>query len=152
MAHRLLLDQPFIPQRKLLTMKSSSVFLSVPSASGDGASLVDQRRLQVLTVLRDDLLALGIRVSAVPGDTDLRVEITHLLAIEEGPIVRSARDASRLPERPRTLVVRVSDADEQLDLVCVDGIGNVTAERQAAGRIQACLMNAPNACEAHPTG
>jgi hypothetical protein len=126
-------------------MKSSSVFLFVQAASGDGASLVDQRRLQVLKVLRDDLLALGIPVSAALRDTDLRVEITHLLAIEEGPMVRSARDASRLPKRPRTLVVRVSDEDEQLDLVCVDGTGNVTAERQAAGRIQACLMTAPEA-------
>jgi hypothetical protein len=140
LAHRLLTIQPFVPQRKLLTMRSSSVFLFVQSASGDGASLVDQRRLQVLKVLRNDLLALGIPVSAALGDTDLRVEITHLLAIEEGPIVRSARDASRLPERPRTLVVRVTDAGEPLDLVCVEGIGNVTAERQAAGRIQACLM------------
>jgi hypothetical protein len=133
-------------------VRSSSVFLFVQWASGDGASLVDQRRLQVLKVLRDDLLALGIPVSAAFGETDLRVEITHLLAIEEGPIVRSARGASRLPERPRTLVVRVTDAGEPLDLVCVDGIGNVTAERQAAGRIQACLMNTPSPCEAHTRG
>jgi hypothetical protein len=131
-------------------MKSSSVFLFVQLASGDGASLVDQRRLQVLKVLRDDLLALGIRVSAAPGDSDLRVEITHLLAIEEGPIVRSARHALRLPERRRTLVIRVSDDDGQVDLVCVEGIGNVTAERQAAGRIQACLTNTPSLREAHP--
>ena len=136
-------------------MRSSSVFLFVQRASGDGASLADQRRLQVLKVLRDDLLALGIQVSAGPRDADLRVEITHLLAIEDGPMVRSARDASRLPERPRTLVVSVSADDEQVDLVCVDGVGNVTAERQAAGRIQARLnlqMNTPGLSEAHARG
>jgi len=134
-------------------MKSSNVFLFIKPASGDGASLVDERRLHVMKVLRDDLLALGIRVSAVPRAADLRVEITHLLAIEDGPMVRSARDASRLPERPRTLVVRVSADDQQVDLVCVDGMGNVTAERQAAGRIQARLngqVNTSGPHEAHP--
>jgi hypothetical protein len=133
-------------------MKSSSVFLFVQPASGDGLSFVDERRHQVMNVLRDDLLALGVHVSAGPRDADLQVEITHLLAIEDGPMVRSARDASRLPERPRTLVVRVSADDEQVDLVCVDGMGNLTAERQAASRIQARLnreMNTPGPSEAN---
>jgi hypothetical protein len=134
-------------------MKSLSVFLFLQSTSGDGTSLVDQRRLHVMKALRDELLARGIRVSAAPHETDLRVEIAHLLGVEDGPMVRSARSASRLPERPRTLIIRVSGEDEQLDLICVDGTGNVTAEHQAARRIHAWLsgqMGTPSPYQAHP--
>jgi hypothetical protein len=137
-------------------MKSLKVFLFCQSTSGDGTSRDDRRRLPAMKALRDELLTFGIGVSAAPQDTDLQVEIAHVLGIEEGPLVRSARDASRLPERPRTVVVRVSaDDDQQSDLVCVDGIGNMTAERQAARRIQAWLreqMNTPRPPEAHSWG
>jgi hypothetical protein len=149
----LLKDHLFISPGKRLTMKSLNVFLFSQSTSGDGASLADQQRLQAMKALRDELLTLGIGVSAAPQDTDLQVEIVHVLGIEDGPLVRSATDASHLPERPRTLVVRVSaDAELHSDLVCPDGMGNMTAERQAARRIQAWLcaqMNTLRPHEAH---
>ncbi len=122
-------------------MRSLNVFLFSQATSSEGAmSPADRRRLPAMKALHHELLTLGIGVSAAPQDTDLQVEIAHVLGIEEGPMVRMARDASRLPDRPRTIVVRVSADDRQeSDLVCVDGVGNMTAERQAARRIQAWL-------------
>jgi hypothetical protein len=134
-------------------MNFLSVFLFVHSASYDEASLADARRLQALKTLREELQRLDVRVSALPQEADLRVEIAQLLGVDNGPTVRSGTYAVHLIERPRTLVVRVSAGDEQFDLVCVDGLSNTTAEWQAARRIHARLssqMSAPTPQPAHP--
>ena len=134
-------------------MNFMSVFLFIQSVSADGTSLVDVRRLQVLKALREELQALGVRVSPSPQEADLRVEIAQFLGNDHGSAVRSGRYALHLIERPRTLIVRVWAGEEQFDLVCVDGLSNVTAECQAARRIHARLitrMSAPTQLDAHP--
>lgn len=96
------------------------------------------RRENALLVLRDELLRLGdLRVSASPQDADLQVEILNLLGADEGPVARAAHGADRVPERRRILIVRVWRDTHRFDVVCSDGPGGASAERQAARRIHA---------------
>jgi hypothetical protein len=116
-----------------------NVYLFTQSTT-DIAPPMRQRRENALVALRDELLRLGdLRVSPSPQDADLQVEILNLLGVDEGPIARAAQRAERVPERRRILIVRVWRDTDRFDLVCSDGAGSASAERQAARRIHASV-------------
>ena len=93
-----------------------------------GAALL---RLNALRSLRDELAALqGVRVSPVPQGADLEVEITNVIATDDGHGALNRDDCQHI------LVVRMSRNGERLDFVCSDGRGTFSAERQAARRIR----------------
>ena len=100
---------------------------STQGASASDAATATERRLTALHVLRDELVALGIRVAPVPDVADLHVEITNVFATRDG-----ATDH-------RVVMVRLAIGNERLEFVCSDGVGRVQAERQAAKRIVAWL-------------
>lgn len=88
-------------------------------------------RLNALRRLRDELAGLpGVRVSPMPQGADLEVEITNVIAGDDAPTALSREGSQRI------LVVRMGRNGERLDFVCSDGLGEVTAERQAARRIR----------------
>jgi hypothetical protein len=103
----------------------------------DAGPLLARRRSDALQALRDALIGLdGFFVSETSRDAQLHIEITDVLGLDDGPIVRSARRSSRIPERHRVLIVRLIDNGETLDLVCRDRL-EITAEHQVADRIHA---------------
>jgi hypothetical protein len=108
-------------------MSTFSVYLFV-RAAGEADSTSALRRLQAVQALRDELVSLGVTVSAVPNGADLSVEITNVFGTTED---------SR-PSR-RVVVVRIAVGDERMDFVCSDGIGRGSAERHAAKRIMVWL-------------
>ena len=69
-------------------------------------------------------------------DADFVVEVRGVYGAEEGPIVRSAKHAARLPDRYRIVVLRVRAHDSREDFVCRDDRSGVRAEQEAAGRIR----------------
>ena len=96
--------------------------------AGERAVLV---HLNALRALREELAAFpGVRVAATPRGADLDVEIVSVTAGEQ-IVDMIGRDAA-----PRIMVVRMRRNGEQLDFVCSDGHGGLTAERQAARRIR----------------
>jgi len=98
------------------------------SQAGERAVLV---HLNALRALREELAAFpGVRVAATPRGADLEVEIVSVTPCEEFAGM-AGRDAAA-----RIMVVRMRRNGEQLDFVCSDGHGGVTAERQAARRIR----------------
>ena len=99
---------------------------SLQGSPGDAATSAG-RRLNALHVLRDELVALGIRVAPVPDLADLQVEITNVFATREATTDH------------RVVMVRLAFGNERLEFVCSDGVGRVPAERQAAKRIVAWL-------------
>lgn len=118
-------------------MNSPTVFVFLHATPDDVAPLVAKRRCDALQALREELVGLeGLRVSTTPDEAELHVEITDILGVEEGPILRSARRASRIPERHRVLIVRLTGEGETLEFVCADRLG-LTAEHQVARRVDA---------------
>lgn len=87
-------------------------------------------RLDALRGLRDELSVLaGVRVCATPQAADLEVEIVNVVAGDSPDSIGSERGQ-------RILVVRMMRNGERLDFVCSDGLGDRSAERQAARRIR----------------
>lgn len=118
-------------------MTSMNVFVSMHPKPDDAAPLTARRRSDALQALREALSGLeGLLVSTTPHEAEVQVEITDVLGLDDGPILRSARRSSRIPERHRVLIVRLIDDGETYDLVCSDHLG-ITAEHQVAGRIHA---------------
>ncbi len=118
-------------------MTSIKVFVSMQPKPDDAAPLAARRRSDTLQALREALIGLeGLFVSTTPHEAQVQVEITDVLGLDDGPILRSARRSSRIPERHRVLIVRLIDDSETYDLVCSDRLG-VTAEHQVASRIHA---------------
>ena len=125
-------------------MNNLSVYLY--TQAGDSAPPVMERRLNALLALRDELLQIGdLRVSASPKDADLHVEILSLLGSDERPVTRAPQRLEQNPDRRRILIVRVSRDQQRFDLVCADGSGSASAERQAARRIHASMGQPPAA-------
>lgn len=88
-------------------------------------------RLNALRSLRDELSAYaGITVCATPQQADLEVEVMNVVGHDDG------RGALGNDPGQRILVVRMLRNGERLDFVCSDGLGELTAERQAARRIR----------------
>lgn len=87
-------------------------------------------RLDALRGLRDELSTLaGVKVCATPQTADLEVEIVNVVA-NDGPATIGGETGQRI------LVVRMTRNGERLDFVCSDGLGERSAERQAARRIR----------------
>jgi hypothetical protein len=115
-------------------MSAFSVYLFVRTGPeyDSGAA---HRRLQALQALRDELVGLGVRVSPVPDQADLDVEITNVFGSSEESMYGEPRRLVRGGDGRRVVIVRISVGDERLDFVCSDGVGRVSAEHHAAKRI-----------------
>jgi hypothetical protein len=114
-----------------------NVYLFMQPGTGVAPPMM-HRRERALLMLRDELLRLGdLCVSPSPQHADLQVEILNLVGIDEGTGGRGLHRPDQGAGRRRVLIVRVWKATERFDLVCSDGPGNVSAERQAARRIHA---------------
>ena len=59
-------------------MDTFTVYLFVRDRSGQQSPLAMARRLDALQALREELIALGVRVTALPFEADLQVEITSV--------------------------------------------------------------------------
>ena len=112
------------------------VYLFVRDRSGNQSPLAIARRLHALQALRDELVALDVRVTALPFEADLQVEITNVLGLSDEP-----RTAMGKSPAERVLIIRLLIADEPVEFVCSDGIGQVPAERHAARRVLVWLNN-----------
>lgn len=113
-------------------MDRINVYLSVRSTEDVGAA--ERRRAQALQALREELLGLGVvSVTAAPEQAELHVEVTNVVA----------------GAAQRVLMLRLSVEDEKFDFVCSDGSGSVTAEHQAARRIQTWMHGWSAKREAH---
>jgi hypothetical protein len=118
-------------------MSLVKVFVSMHPKPDDVAPLVAKRRGDALQALRDELVGLeGLLVSTTPREAEVQVEITDILGVDDGPMLRSARRSQRIADAHRVLIVRLIDEGETLDLVCGDRSGN-TAEHQVATRVHA---------------
>jgi hypothetical protein len=113
----------------------------------DGASeALTRLRADALRALGNELASLrGVRVSALPQEADLDVEITNVMRVDEGLAPRAGGGG-----RPRILVVRLCRRGERLDIVCTDGRSAMPAERQAARRIQGWVAAARPPASARP--
>jgi hypothetical protein len=119
-------------------MDTFAVYLFVRNTARTHSPAAMERRLQALQALREELVELdGVRITALPYEADLQVEITNVFGANEGPggPIRTA-DAGH-----RVLIVRLLIADEPVEFVCSDGVGNVPAERHAARRVLVWLHN-----------
>ena len=119
-------------------MDTFTVYLFVRDAARTQSRTAMERRLQAQQALREELVALGgVRITALPYEADLQVEVTNVFGTNEGPgsAIRTA-DAGQ-----RVLIIRLLIADELVEFVCSDGIGNVPAERHAARRVLVWLHN-----------
>jgi hypothetical protein len=120
-------------------MDTFAVYLFVRDAARIQSPTAMERRLQALQSLRDELVALGgVRVTALPYEADLQVEITNVFGTNEGPGGVAARTGGA---GHRVLIIRLLIADDPVEFVCSDGIGNVPAERHAARRVLVWLHN-----------
>src|SRR5262245_2648943 len=115
-------------------MTPFSVYLVVRNTPDGNKSHVLDRRLRALRALHGELSALGIHVTATPDRADLEVEITNVFVAGETHAPAHA-DSARVVERGRIISIRLSVADEHVELVCSDGMGRVPAEQHAAQRI-----------------
>jgi hypothetical protein len=117
-------------------MDTFTVYLFVRDRSGHHSPLAMTRRLHALQNLREELLALGVRVTGLPFEADLQVEITNVLGLNgEPPTDTSCGDSERV------LIIRLMIAGEPVEFVCSDGIAQAPAERHAARRILVWLNN-----------
>ena len=118
-------------------MSLVKVFVSMHPKPDDVLQTVAKRRGDVLQALRDELVGLeGLLVSTTRWEAEVQIEITDILGVDDGPILRSARRSQRVAEGHRVLIVRLIDDGETLDVVCGDEFGN-TAEHQVATRVHA---------------
>jgi hypothetical protein len=119
-------------------MDTFTVYLFVRDAALIQSAAAMKRRLQALQALREELVMLdGVRVTAVPDEADLQVEITNVFGTNE----RSEGAIRNTGTGQRVLIIRLLIADEPVEFVCSDGIGNVPAERHAARRVMVWLHN-----------
>ncbi len=118
-------------------MDTFSVYLFVRDKSQAHPPIAIKRRLQALQALREELTALGnVRITALPHEADLQVEIKNVFVTNEGPVTGRRREVEH-----RVLVVRILIANEPVEFLCADGIGNVPAEHHAAKRVLVWLYN-----------
>ena len=106
--------------------------------TGDAVTQDEARaRLAAADWLGAELIAQGVATLAEHADdADFVVEVRGVYGAEEGPIVRSAKHAARLPDRYRIVVLRVRAHDSREDFACRDDRSGVRAEQEAAGRIR----------------
>ena len=118
-------------------MDTFSVYLFVRDKSQLHPPIAIKRRLQALQALREELTALGnVRITALPHEADLQVEIKNVFVTNEGPVTGRRREVEH-----RVLVVRILIANEPVEFLCADGIGNLPAEHHAAKRVLVWLYN-----------
>ena len=119
-------------------METFTVYLFVRDKSGSQSALATRRRLEALQALREEFAAVGnVRVTALPYEADIQVEIRNVFSTNEEPPGSRARGA----KAHRVLIIRMLIADEPVDFVCADGIGSVPAEHHAAKRVLVWLYN-----------
>jgi len=120
-------------------MDTFTVYLFVRDRPHTQSPIAIEGRLQALQALRDELVALGsVRVTALPYEADLQVEITNVFGTNEVPHRATSSCGS---ESQRVLIIRLLIVNEPVEFVCADGIGNVPAERHAARRVLVWLHN-----------
>jgi hypothetical protein len=118
-------------------MDTFTVYLFVRDRSRTHSAASLQQRLAAQQALREELLSTGsVRVTALPYEADLQVEITNVVDTYERPTGVTARG-----EAHRVLIIRLLIGDEPVEFVCSDGIGNMPAERHAARRVLVWLNN-----------
>jgi hypothetical protein len=118
-------------------MDTFSVYLFVRDKSQSHPPIAIQRRLQALQALREELTAIGnVRVTALPQEADLQVEIKNVFVTNEGPV-----NGRRKEVEHRVLIIRLMIADEPVEFLCADRIGNLPAEHHAAKRVLVWLYN-----------
>src|SRR5262245_31736334 len=113
-------------------MTPFSVYLAVRNTP-DGNTSALERRLRALHALHHELNTLGIHVTPMPDRADLEVEITNVFIA--GDPHAAVRAESGGAERERIMSIRLSVAEEHVEIVCSDGLGRMPAERHAAQRI-----------------
>jgi len=119
-------------------MDTFTVYLFVRHRSRGQSPLAIARCLQALHALREELVALdSVRVTARPDEADLQVEITNVIGLDGEPRTGMARGR----ESDRVLIIRLLIANEPVEFVCCDGVGNMPAERHAARRVLVWLHN-----------
>jgi hypothetical protein len=117
-------------------MTPFTVYLAVRNTRPGNKSDAMDRHLCALRALHDELLAVGIRVTPLPDLADLGVEITNVFVAGDSHAGRPAAEHPQMSaEGERIMSIRLSAADEHVELVCSDGMGRVPAERHAAQRI-----------------
>lgn len=108
------------------------------TSSGDAVTQDEARtRLDTVDRLRDEMIRQGAAVVDSAEQAQLVVEVRGVYGAEEGPIVRSAKHAARLPARYRIVVLRLRADGDREDFACRDSASGVTAEQQAIDRIRA---------------
>jgi hypothetical protein len=117
-------------------MDTFTVYLFVRDRSAHQSPLAITGRLQALQALREELVALGVRVTALPFEADLQVEITNVIGLKDEPCSATGRGQAE-----RVLIIRLLIANEPVEFVCSDGIGQIPAERHAARRVLVWLNN-----------
>jgi hypothetical protein len=120
-------------------MDTFTVYLFVRDRSHTQSPIAIERRLQAQQALRDELVALNVRVTALPDEADLQVEITNVFGTNEETHGAMPRGG----DSQRVLIIRLLIANEPVEFVCADGIGNVPAECHAARRVLVWLHNLP---------
>jgi hypothetical protein len=119
-------------------MDNFTVYLFVRDNSRSQPPVAIRRRLHALNSLREELAALGnVRVTAVPHEADLQVEIKNVFSGDENRAGTKPHGAAA----DRVLIIRMMIADEPVEFVCADGIGNVPAEHHAAKRVLVWLYS-----------
>lgn len=107
------------------------------TSAGDACSQDEARaRLDAVDRLRDELERAGAAVLDSAADAQLVVEVCGVYGAEEGPIVRSAKHAARLPDRYRIVVIRLRAEGRRDDFACRDAASGLSAEQDAAVRIR----------------
>jgi len=118
-------------------MDTFTVYLFVRDRSRTQSAASLEQRLAAQQALRDELLSTGnVRVTALPDEADMQVEITNVVGTYERHAGTTARG-----EAHRVLIIRLLIGNEPVEFVCSDGIGNVPAERHAARRVLVWLNN-----------
>ena len=117
-------------------METFTVYLFVRENARWAAPVAS--RLEALHKLREELAALGnVRVTAVPDEADLQVEIRNVI----NPSGEPGHRRGRRPTGHRVLIIRMLIANEPVEFVCADGVGDVPAEQHAARRVLVWLYN-----------
>jgi hypothetical protein len=117
-------------------MDTFTVYLFVRDRSQSTSATIE-RRLQSLKALRDELIALGVQVTALPDEADLQVEIRNVFGTNEGSDGKPLAGS----DGHRVLIIRLLIGEDPVEFVCSDGIGNVPAENHAAKRVLVWLHN-----------
>jgi hypothetical protein len=117
-------------------MDTFTVYLFVRDRSQSHPPIAIEPRLQAQQALKEELVALGnVRVTALPHEADLQVEIKNVFGTNEGSAPGNSRAGHRV------LIIGLLIGDELVEFVCADGIGNVPAEHHAAKHVLVWLHN-----------